>query len=196
MVGAGAALDAASRGLRVALIERDDIASGTSSRSSRLIHGGLRYLEQMRVGLVREALAERSRLLQNAPHLVHLEPLLFPLFGTILSRPFYGTGLTLYDLLGAARDGGRHRFLDVAASLEHTPSLRRKGLRGSFVFHDGVEDDARFALAVARTAQTLGAVVATRVSAHGALHAGSSDRRSACPRRAQRRWSSTSGPRR
>ena len=172
VTGAGAALDAASRGLRVALVERDDIAAGTSSRSSRLIHGGLRYLEQFRVGLVWEALAERSRLLQNAPHLVHLEPLLFPLFGNILSRPFYGTGLTMYDFLGAARDGGRHRYLNPAASLEHTPALRRAGLRGSFVFHDGVEDDARFALAVARTAQTFGAVVATRVEAHGAIHAG------------------------
>jgi glycerol-3-phosphate dehydrogenase len=172
VTGSGAALDAASRGLRVALIEREDIAAGTSSRSSRLIHGGLRYLEQFHVGLVREALAERGRLLRNAPHLVHLEPLLFPLFGNVLSRPFYGAGLTMYDLLGAARDGGRHRYLDPAAALEQTPSLRRAGLRGAFVFHDGVEDDARFALAVARTAQQHGAVIATRVSAHGPVHAG------------------------
>ena len=172
VTGCGAALDAASRGLRVALVERDDIAAGTSSRSSRLIHGGLRYLEQFRVTLVHEALTERGRLLRNATHLVTLEPLLFPLYGNVLSRPFYGTGLWMYDLLGAAHDGGRHRFLGPAAALEHTPALRHEGLRGAFVFHDGVEDDARLALAVARTAEQRGAIVATRVRAHGALHEG------------------------
>jgi glycerol-3-phosphate dehydrogenase len=170
ITGAGAALDGVSRDLRVACIEREDIAAGTSSRSSRLIHGGLRYLEQLRFGLVREALAERSRLLRLAPHLVRLEPLLFPLYGDpITVRPFYGAGLTLYDLLGASRDGGRHRYLGVEAALEHTPVLRRARLRGAFVFHDGVEDDARYALAVARTARARGAVLATRLRAHGAL---------------------------
>ncbi len=100
IVGAGALLDAASRGLKVALIEQDDIASGTSSRSSRLIHGGLRYLEQLQIGLVREALAERTRLLRNAPHLVTLEPQLFPIHGIpFLSKAFYDLGLTLYDIL-------------------------------------------------------------------------------------------------
>jgi len=170
VTGCGAALDAASRGLKVALVERDDIAAGTSSRSSRLIHGGLRYLEQFRITLVHEALTERGRLLRNAPHLVHIAPLLFPLYGNALSRPFYGTGLWMYDLLGAMRDGGRHRYLDSAAALEHTPALRTKGLRGAFVFHDGVEDDARLALAVARTAEERGAVIATRLRAAGALH--------------------------
>jgi glycerol-3-phosphate dehydrogenase len=170
ITGVGAALDAASRGLSVALLERSDIAAGTSSRSSRLIHGGLRYLEQFRFGLVREALAERSRLLRLAPHLVRLEPLLFPLYGNALARPFYGSGLTLYDLLGAARDGGRHRHLGLADALASTPALRRDGLRGAFVFHDGVEDDARFALAVARTAQSRGAVVLTRVRVTEAIH--------------------------
>jgi glycerol-3-phosphate dehydrogenase len=170
ITGAGAALDGVSRDLRVACIEREDIAAGTSSRSSRLIHGGLRYLEQFRFGLVREALAERSRLLRLAPHLVRLEPLLFPLYGDPLTvRPFYGAGLTLYDLLGASRDGGRHRFLGVEAALEHTPVLRRARLRGAFVFHDGVEDDARYALAVARTARARGATVATRLRVHGAV---------------------------
>ncbi len=170
VTGAGAALDGVSRDLRVACIDRDDIAAGTSSRSSRLIHGGLRYLEQFRFGLVREALAERSRLLRLAPHLVRLEPLLFPLYGDpITVRPFYGAGLTLYDLLGASRDGGRHRYLGVEAALEHTPVLRRARLRGAFVFHDGVEDDARYALAVARTARARGATIATRLRVHGAL---------------------------
>jgi glycerol-3-phosphate dehydrogenase len=162
VTGSGAALDASSRGLSVALVERSDIAAGTSSRSSRLIHGGLRYLQQFRFGLVREALAERSRLLRLAPHLVRLEPLMFPLYGTILARPFYGSGLTLYDLLGASRDGGRHRHLGLEEAVASTPALRRKGLRGAFVFHDGVEDDARLALAVARTAQARGALVLTR----------------------------------
>lgn len=173
VTGAGAALDGVSRDLRVACIEREDIAAGTSSRSSRLIHGGLRYLEQFRFGLVREALAERSRLLRLAPHLVRLEPLLFPLYGDPFTvRPFYGAGLTLYDLLGASRDGGRHRYLGVEAALEHTPVLRRARLRGAFVFHDGVEDDARYALAVARTARDRGATVATRLRVHGALREG------------------------
>jgi glycerol-3-phosphate dehydrogenase len=153
IVGAGALLDAASRGLTVALIEQDDIAAGTSSRSSRLIHGGLRYLEQLRFPLVREALAERRRLLHNAPHLVTLQQLLFPIYGIpYLGRAFYDAGLTLYDLLGARHDGGWHRRLDAAATLGIAPALRRKGLRGGLLYHDAMEDDARFTMAVLRTA--------------------------------------------
>ena len=115
----GAALDAATRGLRVGLVERDDIAVGTSSRSSRLIHGGLRYLEQYRFGLVREALTERSRILHLAPHLVTIQPLLFPLFGwPVATRVFYQAGMTLYDVLGARQ---RRR-------LASSP-LRRRGPR-------------------------------------------------------------------
>ncbi|HYM84305.1 MAG TPA: FAD-dependent oxidoreductase, partial [Candidatus Dormibacteraeota bacterium] len=170
ITGAGILLDAASRGLRAALVEQDDIASGTSSRSSRLIHGGLRYLEQLRFGLVREALAERARLVELAPHLVHLEPFVFPIYGLpVVHRVFYGTGLTMYDVLGAARQGGRHRHLMRDATLELAPVLRRPGLRGSIVYHDGVEDDARFALAVARTAVSLGAIAVTRARATGAI---------------------------
>jgi glycerol-3-phosphate dehydrogenase len=173
IVGCGAVLDASSRGLRAALVERDDIAVGTSSRSSRLIHGGLRYLEQFRVPLVREALAERSRLLRLAPHLVRLEPLLFPLYGRpITTRAFYQAGMTLYDVLGAQRDGGRHRHLSAAETLERTPSLRPAGLRGGLVYHDGVEDDARYVLAVARTAQRAGATVVTRATAEGLIEDG------------------------
>ena len=120
IVGSGALLDAVSRGMRAALIEQDDIASGTSSRSSRLIHGGLRYLEQFRFGLVREALAERSRILDLAPHLVRLEPLLFPIYGIpFLSKAFYDIGLTMYDILGARHDGGWHRRLSKADTLDH-----------------------------------------------------------------------------
>jgi glycerol-3-phosphate dehydrogenase len=153
VVGAGALLDAVSRGLSAALVEQGDIAVGTSSRSSRLIHGGLRYLEQVHLPLVREALAERARLLRNAPHLVRLEPQLFPVYGLpFVHKAFYDAGLTLYDILGARHDGGWHRRLDVADSLEMWPALRRPGLRGGLLYHDGVEDDARFALAVLRTA--------------------------------------------
>ena len=168
IVGSGALLDAASRGLRATLIEQEDIASGTSSRSSRLIHGGLRYLEQFRIGLVREALAERSRLLALAPHLVHLEPLLFPIYGTpYLSKAFYDAGLTLYDILGARRDGGWHRRLTKTETLDLAPTLRHEGLRGGLLYHDGVEDDARYTLAVTRTAVAAGTVAVTRVRASG-----------------------------
>jgi glycerol-3-phosphate dehydrogenase len=179
VVGAGALLDAVSRGLRAALIEQDDIAVGTSSRSSRLIHGGLRYLEQVHLPLVREALAERRRLLRNAPHLVRLEPQLFPVYGLpFVHKAFYDAGLTLYDILGARHDGGWHRRLGVESSLQIWPSLRRQGLRGGLLYHDGVEDDARFALAVLRTA--LGAepspVAVTRVRADGLRSDGPTER--------------------
>ena len=170
IVGAGALLDAASRGLHAALIEQDDIASGTSSRSSRLIHGGLRYLEQFHIGLVREALAERSRLLRNAPHLVSLEPLLFPIYGIpFVHKAFYDAGLTLYDVLGARHDGGWHRRLSARDTLEIAPSLHRRGLRGGLLYHDGMEDDARYTLAVVRTALAAeaGALAVTRVRATG-----------------------------
>jgi len=163
ITGSGALLDATSRGLKAALIEQDDLAVGTSSRSSRLIHGGLRYLEDLRIQLVREALAERSRLLRLAPHLVRLERFLFPIYGwPLFHRAFMGAGLTLYDLLGAARDGGRARHLGAAAVAELIPDIRRQGLRGGVTYSDGVEDDARFSIAVALSAVDRGATVATR----------------------------------
>jgi glycerol-3-phosphate dehydrogenase len=172
IVGAGAMLDAASRGLRVALVEQEDIASGTSGRSSRLIHGGLRYLEQLHFGLVSEALAERARLLRLAPHLVRLEPFLFPIYGIpLVHQGFYGSGIFLYDLLGARRDGGFSKHLRPRGALEFAPQLRPEGLAGGIVYHDGVEDDARLALTVLRTALSLdrGAVAATRVRAEAAI---------------------------
>ena len=114
--------------MRAALIEQDDIAAGTSSRSSRLIHGGLRYLEQFRFGLVREALAERSRLLDLAPHLVRIEPLLFPIYGIpFASKAFYDAGLTLYDILGARHDGGWHRRLSKARHPRARPDAAARG---------------------------------------------------------------------
>jgi glycerol-3-phosphate dehydrogenase len=173
IVGSGAALDAATRGLRVGLVERDDIAVGTSSRSSRLIHGGLRYLEQYRFGLVREALTERSRILHLAPHLVTIQPLLFPIFGLpLVSRVFYQAGMTLYDVLGARRDGGWHRHLSVDEVVDHAPAIRREGLRGGLMFHDGVEDDARYTLAIARSASEDGATIVTRASAESLIEDG------------------------
>jgi len=176
IVGAGAFLDAASRGLKVALVEQEDIATGTSSRSSRLIHGGLRYLQQLEVGLVREALAERARLLRLAPHLVRLEAFLFPLYGPpLVTRAFYQAGITLYDLLGSRRSGGWHRHLDVAETLDYAPDLVVEDLRGALLYHDAMEDDARFTLAVVRTAQTRfaeRAVAVTRVRATAARRAG------------------------
>jgi glycerol-3-phosphate dehydrogenase len=165
ITGCGVLLDAANRGLRAALIESDDFAVGTSSRSSRLIHGGLRYLEQFQLGLVREALRERSLLLRLAPHLVSLEPFLFPLYGGPWARPFYGAGLTMYDLLGASADGGFHRHLSVADALAAVPGLHRKGLRGGLLYHDGQEDDARYTVAVVRTARARGALSLTKVRA-------------------------------
>lgn len=171
IVGCGAALDAASRGMRVALVEQDDIAAGTSSRSSRLIHGGLRYLEQYQFRIVHESLAERARLLRLAPHLVRLETFMFPLYGPPLATRFwYGAGMTLYDLLGSARSGGFHRHLGRRGALEWAPRLRRDGLRGGLAYHDAMEDDARLALAVLRTAIARGAVAVTRVRATGAIH--------------------------
>lgn len=171
IVGCGAALDAASRGMRVALVEQDDIAAGTSSRSSRLIHGGLRYLEQYQFRIVHESLAERARLLRLAPHLVRLETFMFPLYGPPLAtRLWYGAGMTLYDLLGSARSGGFHRHLGRRGALEWAPRLRRDGLRGALAYHDAMEDDARLVLAVLRTAIGHGAVAVTRIRATGAIH--------------------------
>ncbi len=153
IVGAGALLDAASRGMSAALVEQDDVAAGTSSRSSRLIHGGLRYLEQLHIPLVRELLAERRRLLRNAPHLVSLEPQLFPVYGLpFVHKAFYDAGLTLYDILGARHDGGWHRRLGRQETLGIAPALRPAGLRGGLFYHDGMDDDARFTLAALRTA--------------------------------------------
>ena len=170
IVGAGALLDATSRGLRAALVEQRDIASGTSGRSSRLIHGGLRYLEQLHFGLVYEALEERARLLRLAPHLVTLEPFLFPIYGIpLVQQAFYGSGIFLYDLLGARRDGGFAKHLRPSSAIEYAPDLRPKGLTGGIIYHDGVEDDARLALAVLRTALRGGAVAATRVRAEKPL---------------------------
>ena len=165
ITGAGALLDATSRGLRAALIEADDLAVGTSSRSSKLIHGGLRYLEQFRFGLVREALAERATLLRVAGHLVHLETFAVPLYGSPLRVPYMGAGLTLYGMLGA----GFPSYQTPSTARRNIPSLRPERLRGVFTYRDGVEDDARLVVAVCRTAISRGGVAATRIRATGLI---------------------------
>ena len=143
-------------------MERDDLAVGTSSRSSKLIHGGLRYLEQFRFGLVREALQERALLCRLAPHIVEMERFLFPVAGGWWKVPYVGVGLTLYDQLGG-RHGGRFRYLDRVDALERAPSLRSEHLHAGFEYSDAVFDDARLVIALARTASSLGAGVMTRV---------------------------------
>jgi glycerol-3-phosphate dehydrogenase len=176
ITGAGVALDAASRGLRTALVERHDFASGTSSKSSKLIHGGLRYLQQRDFRLVYEALHERQRLLDNAPHLVTPLPFLIPLFGRdgIVNKSVartYATALWLYDATGGWRIGKRHRRLDRAETLAHLPTLRTDRLVAGFLYYDARADDARLTLAIARTAAVeRGAVMANYTEVTRLLH--------------------------
>ena len=168
ITGAGAALDAATRGLRVGLVEARDLAAGTSSASSKLIHGGLRYLEMGDIGLVREALRERELLLtRHAPHLVEPVPFLWPLHGRGWERAYLGAGLLLYDTIGGARSVPRHRHLSRRGALAEAPALRPDALVGAVQFHDALEDDAHMVAAVARTAAAHGAHIATRVRVTG-----------------------------
>src|SRR5579862_7518488 len=153
ITGAGAALDAASRGLRVALVEARDLASGTSSRSSKLIHGGLRYLEQMDFGLVREALRERELVMSRlAPHLVKPVSFLYPLTRHGWERAYVAAGLTLYDALGGARSLPRHKHLTRRGARALAPALRHDALVGGIRYYDAECDDARYTLTLARTA--------------------------------------------
>jgi glycerol-3-phosphate dehydrogenase len=167
ITGAGAALDAASRGLRVALVEARDLASGTSSRSSKLIHGGLRYLEQFDFKLVYEALRERDLLVSRlAPHLVKPVSFLYPLYKKVVERPYVGAGLVLYDAMeGTRRPVPHHRHLTARGALKLAPALSSDRLAGAMLYYDAQVDDARYTLTVARTAAAHSAVVATRVSA-------------------------------
>ena len=169
ITGAGVALDAAARGLRTALVERADFASGTSSRSSKLIHGGLRYLQQREFRLVRECLAERQRLLDNAPHLVTPLDFVIPLLGAggAVNRAVargYATALWAYDLSGGLRIGRRHRRLTADQVLAALPAVRPGLVASGFSYPDAFADDARLTLAVARTAAGHGAVVANHTA--------------------------------
>jgi glycerol-3-phosphate dehydrogenase len=157
ITGAGVALDAASRGLRTALVEKEDFASGTSSKSSKLVHGGIRYLQQHEYRLVYENLAERQRLLDNAPHLVTPIPFLIPLFGRagVVNRGVaraYRSALWLYDLTGGVRIGRRHEKVTKTEALAHLPTLRSEELLEGFLYWDARADDARLTLTVLRTA--------------------------------------------
>ena len=167
VTGAGAALDAATRGLSVALVDARDFASGTSSRSSKLFHGGLRYLEQLEFGLVREALRERELMTTRlAPHLVKPVPFLYPLTHRAWERPYVAAGLALYDTMGGHSSLPGQKHLSRRAALRMFPGLRSEALVGAVRYFDAQADDARHTLTVARTAARYGAIVraSTRVT--------------------------------
>ncbi|MFI8350914.1 glycerol-3-phosphate dehydrogenase/oxidase [Streptomyces sp. NPDC085596] len=177
IVGAGTALDAATRGLSTGLVEARDWASGTSSRSSKLIHGGLRYLEMLDFPLVREALKERGLLLERlAPHLVKPVPFLYPLQHRGWERLYAGTGVALYDVMSMARGHGRglptHRHLSRNRALRVAPCLRKDALVGALQYYDAEVDDARFVATLVRTAASYGAKVANRARVTGFLREG------------------------
>jgi len=164
--GLGAAVDAVSRGYATALVEAADFASATSSRSTKLIHGGVRYLAQGDIGLVRESLRERATLRRNAPHLVHDVAFICPAYRWY-DAPYYFAGLRAYDLLAGRATFGSSRYLSARRTLERAPALRSRGLYGSIRYHDGQFDDARLAISLARTAIDRGAVVVNYARAVG-----------------------------
>jgi glycerol-3-phosphate dehydrogenase len=166
--GLGAAVEAASRGYRTLLVERSDFAKGTSSRSTKLVHGGVRYLEQLNLTLVTDALRERGHMLRNAPHLVHDQQFVVPAY-SYASLPYYGFGLKVYELLSGKLSFGRSQILSARSTLEKLPGLRGDGLRGGILYHDGQFDDARYATALLRTFQDLGGTAINYVEAVGLL---------------------------
>lgn len=166
--GLGAAVDAASRGYRTLVLEAFDFAHGTSSRSTKLVHGGVRYLAQGNIPLVREALHERGRLVRNAPHLVHSRDFIVPAY-RYSQLPFYGVGLWLYDRLSGDLSLGRSRWLSRKEMLRRVPTIRGDGLRGGILYTDGQFDDARLAVTLARTAADLGASVLNHVAVVGLI---------------------------
>ncbi len=164
--GLGSALDAASRGYRTLLLEAFDFAHGTSSRSTKLIHGGVRYLAQGNFRLVREALHERGILLRNAPHLVHRRDFVVPAYAW-LPLPYYGAGLKIYDWMAGSLGLGRSRWVGRSGVLARTPAIRSSGLRGGIVYTDGQFDDARLAITLARTFAGLGGTALNYMSVIG-----------------------------
>ena len=156
--GAGIAVDAASRGYRVVLLEQSDFGKGTSSRSTKLVHGGVRYLQQGNIPLVMESLKERGRLLQNAPHLVSNLEFVVPNY-LWWEAPFYGVGLKMYDLLAGRHGFGPSKILSRNEVLKHIPMLEQDGLRGGVVYHDGQFDDSRLLINLLQTAVEQGASV-------------------------------------
>jgi glycerol-3-phosphate dehydrogenase len=168
ITGCGIALDAAARGLRAALIERGDFAGGTSSRSSKLIHGGLRYLRNLQFKITLEASREKALLKRLAPHLVEDLPFVLP-FWSRAARPILSSGLWIYDAAAGFPKGLVHRHLDARTAREAVPGLRAEGLRGAYVYYDARADDCRLVLHVAKKAADLGAVLANYVEATGFL---------------------------
>lgn len=156
--GLGVALDAISRGLSVILLEKADFAKGTSSRSTKLVHGGVRYLAQGDVMLVLEALKERGKLLKNAPHLAHDQPFIIPIY-TWFDRIQYSIGLKLYDWMSGRLSLGKSEFISKKETIKRLPAVLQKGLMGGVVYHDGQFDDARLALDIAQTADEAGACI-------------------------------------
>ncbi|WP_263366421.1 glycerol-3-phosphate dehydrogenase/oxidase [Edaphobacter bradus] len=169
--GLGAAVEAAARGFRTVLIERADLAKGTSSRSTKLVHGGVRYLEQMNVTLVLDALRERGHMLRNAPHLVHDLSFVVPVFG-YFGLPYYGFGLKVYELLSGKLSFGASRLLSREQTLEMLPGVAGEGLKGGVLYHDGQFDDARYAISLLRTFEELGGTAINYVEATGLLEHG------------------------
>jgi glycerol-3-phosphate dehydrogenase len=155
--GLGTAVEAASRGYRVLLLEQSDFSKATSSRSTKLIHGGVRYLKQGNLSLVLEALHERGYLLKNAPHLVHNLSFVVPLYDW-WEGPFYGIGLKFYDMMAGRLGLGPSRLLSREETLERLPTMEPKGLRGGVIYHDGQFDDSRLAVTLARTLENLGGI--------------------------------------
>ena len=166
--GLGAAVEAASRGYRTLLVERSDFAKETSSRSTKLVHGGVRYLEQMNLTLVLDALRERGHMLRNAPHLVHDLSFVVPAF-SYLSLPYYGFGLKVYERLSGKLSFGRSEMLSREETLKRLPGVISTGLRGGILYHDGQFDDARYAIALVRTLQDLGGTAINYVEATGLI---------------------------
>jgi glycerol-3-phosphate dehydrogenase len=148
--GLGAAVDAATRGYKTLLLEQSDFCKGTSSRSTKLVHGGVRYLQQGNITLVLEALHERGLLLRNAPHLVHNQSFIVPVYDW-WEGPFYGIGMKLYDMLAGKLGLGPSKLLSLEETLRHIPTVEPEGLRGGVIYHDGQFDDARLAVNLART---------------------------------------------
>jgi len=169
--GLGVALDAAARGYSVVLVESHDFAKGTSSRATKLVHGGVRYLAQGNIALVREALHERTTLLRNAPHLAQPLPFVMPSYHC-WETPFYGAGLKMYDALAGRAGLGSTEFLGVQRTLQCLPSVRPQGLKGGVKYWDGQFDDARLALALARTAARHGALLVNYCAAKELTHEG------------------------
>ncbi len=181
ITGAGIALEAAARGYRVGLVEKGDFAGGTSSKSTKLVHGGIRYLPQFDFALVQEALVERGRLMRNAPHLVRPLGFVLPLYaenkrplGTPIAPPggigmsaLLRAGLTLYDLMAGGLAIQRHRHIGARRALELAPVLKAEGLRDAFLYYDGQTDDTRLTLTVLRTAAKRGARLANYVEVVG-----------------------------